>query len=79
MKKRITEPVKKPAVWIGFGVLFTLVTPWYFPAGSWSPLFWGIPYWALIIIAVSLALSIFITWVVLCQWDTGADETEDER
>jgi len=74
MKRRIIEPVKKPSVWIGFLILFALVNPWYFPAGSWSPLIMGIPYWALIILLVSLALALFITWVVLRQWETGADE-----
>ncbi|MDH4571980.1 MULTISPECIES: hypothetical protein [Salinicola] len=77
MKRRISEPVKKPLVWIGFVILFALINPWYFPAGSWSPLFFGVPYWALIILLASLALSIFITWVVKTQWETGADEDEE--
>jgi len=77
MKKNISEPVKKPLVWIGFIILFALINPWYFPAGSWSPLLFGIPYWALIILVASLSLSIFITWVVMTQWETGADEDEE--
>ncbi|WP_110670697.1 hypothetical protein [Salinicola halophilus] len=78
MKRRIREPVKSPVVWIGFILLFALVTPWYFPSGDFRPLLWGVPYWAVIVLGASLALSLFITWVVATQWQTGADDDEGE-
>lgn len=51
------EPVRSPVVWILFVLLMALITPWYFPDGSFEPLLWGVPYWAWIILAASLALS----------------------
>ena len=74
MKRKSKEPVKSPLVWIVFVAVFAAINPWYFPAGSFEPLIWGVPYWAWIIFAASLALSVFVTWVVCCQWDMGADE-----
>lgn len=74
MKPRMSEPIRKKRVWIGFVVLFALINPWYFPAGISSSLIMGVPLWALIILLASLALSIFITWVVLTQWHTDSDE-----
>ncbi|ERJ18609.1 hypothetical protein T35B1_03921 [Salinisphaera shabanensis T35B1] len=74
MKRKSKEPVKSPLVWIVFVVVFAAINPWYFPAGSFEPLIWGVPYWAWIILAASLALSVFVTWVVCCQWDMGADD-----
>ncbi|GAB3674322.1 hypothetical protein [Salinisphaera aquimarina] len=78
MKRKTKEPVKSPLVWLVFVVIFALINPWYFPAGSYTPLFWGVPYWAWIILAASLALSVFITWVVCCQWDLDADNDHNE-
>ncbi|GHC24116.1 hypothetical protein GCM10010082_15720 [Kushneria pakistanensis] len=77
MTPRISEPVRKKRVWIGFIVLFALINPWYFAADAGSTLIMGIPLWALIILAASLGLSIFITWTIQTQWRTDSDERYD--
>lgn len=71
---KMSEPVCKRRVWLGFAVLFALINPWYFPAGMTTPRVLGVPLWALIVLAASLALSVFITWVVATQWHTDSDE-----
>ncbi|MFP5300739.1 hypothetical protein R2R70_05880 [Cobetia sp. SIMBA_158] len=71
---KITEPVHNRRVWIGFALLFMLINPWYFPNGMTTPLVLGVPLWALIVLAASLLMSIFITWVVMTQWHTDSDE-----
>ncbi|WP_110685022.1 hypothetical protein [Salinicola aestuarinus] len=71
---RMSEPVRKRRVWIGFALLFALINPWYFPAGMTTPLILGVPLWAIIVLVASLALSVFITWVVMTQWHTDSDE-----
>lgn len=71
---KMSEPVRKRRVWIGFTVLFLLINPWYFPAGMTTPRVLGIPLWALIVVAASLLLSAFITWTVATQWHTDSDE-----
>lgn len=70
------EPIKNVKLWIVFGIIIILSTPWYMPAGSFQPLFFGIPYWALIMIIVSLVLSAFITYVIKFHWNIVED---DER
>jgi hypothetical protein len=76
MSKPRKEPIKNVKLWIVFGMIFALLNPWYFPTGSYEPLIWGIPYWALIIIGVSLALSAFLTYVLKYEWQL---EEEDEQ
>lgn len=76
--RKTREPVKNPWVWILFVIIFALINPWYFPVGSYTPLIWGVPLWAWAILAASLALSVFVTWVVHCQWDMRTDD-EQER
>nr|WP_239534139.1 hypothetical protein [Thalassobacillus pellis] len=58
------------------GILFVLINPWYFPAGSYQPLFWGIPYWAFIIIGASLLLSAFLSYILKYHWDLAEEEEE---
>ncbi|WP_079526231.1 hypothetical protein [Halobacillus hunanensis] len=78
MSKPKKEPIKNGKLWIIFGILFALINPWYFPEGSYQPLFWGIPYWALIIIAASLLLSAFISYVIKYQWQLEEEEEKKE-
>lgn len=78
MKRKLKEPAKSPLVWIAFGAVLVAINPWYFPAGSFEPLIWGVPYWAWIILAASLGLSVFVHWVVCFQWDMGNDDEDRE-
>lgn len=74
MKHRMSEPVRKRRVWIGFIVLFVLINPWYFASDAGSTQVMGIPVWALTVLGASLLLSIFITWTIRTQWQTDSDE-----
>lgn len=74
MKPRMSEPVRKRRVWMGFIVLFVLINPWYFASDAGSTRLMGIPLWALTILGASLALSVFITWTINTQWRTDSDE-----
>lgn len=76
MSRPKKEPIKNGKLWIVFGILFILINPWYFPTGSYKPLFLGIPYWAFIIIGASLFLSVFLTYVLKYQWQLEEDEEE---
>ncbi|MES1924504.1 hypothetical protein [Salinisphaera sp. T31B1] len=76
MARQSKEPIKRPIVWIVFIAVFALINPWYFTDGAYTPLIWGVPYWAWIILAASLALSVFVTWVVCCHWDMQTDEQD---
>lgn len=82
MKKPTKEPIKNVKIWIVLGLIFLLCVPWYFPQGSYKPLIFGIPYWALFIIAASIALSAFLTYVLKYEWHMEEEEAsrvkEDE-
>lgn len=76
MSRPKKEPIKNGKIWIVFGIIFVFSIPWYFPTGSYLPLIWGIPYWALIIIFVSLVLSAFATYVLKYHWQLEEDDEE---
>lgn len=78
MNRPKKEPIKNPKVWVIIGILIALITPWYFPAGSYHPLIFGVPYWAWIIIAASLLLSAFLSYVLKYQWQLEEDIEEEE-
>ncbi|AQS55976.1 MAG: hypothetical protein LOD88_13655 [Novibacillus thermophilus] len=81
MNKPIKEPIKNVKIWMVLGLIFLLSVPWYFPQGSYQPLIFGIPYWALFIIAVSIALSAFLTYVLKYEWhmeEEASHVKEDE-
>lgn len=75
--KLIKEPIKSGKLWIVLGVLFLLSVPWYLPAGSYKPIFFGLPYWVWIILLDSLALSITLTYALKRLWVSTEDETEE--
>lgn len=68
------EPIKNYKIWLGFLVIFILLTPWYFPSGGEPVLIFGVPLWALVIILMSVVLSLYITYVIRYHWDTEDEE-----
>lgn len=73
--KKIKEPIKNWKIWIVLIVLYIMSVPWYFPEGSYNPIILGVPYWAIIIMGVSLAISITLTYILKNCWQM-ADEEE---
>lgn len=63
-----TDPVNKPWVWVGFGLLFAALIPIWPITGSW----WGIPAWAVFAVATSAATSAFTAFVILRVWRDDA-------
>src|SRR5699024_11373563 len=55
--KFIKEPIKSWKLLVVLGILFFLAVPWYLPVGSYEPIIFGIPYWAWIVLFVSIAIS----------------------
>ncbi|QQK81807.1 hypothetical protein HUG20_01200 [Salicibibacter cibi] len=56
------------------GLLIIFNAPWYLPEGSIEPMIFGIPYWALISLLLSLLLSAYLSWVCLTQWNVIEEE-----
>ncbi|MFB5663414.1 hypothetical protein [Alteribacillus sp. HJP-4] len=77
MTKGIKEPIKKPWIWIIMGALILFNAPWYLPVGSTEPYIFGLPYWALISILLSLFLCGFLSWLCLKEWHI-VEELEEE-
>jgi len=78
-KKQIKEPIRKKWIWIALLLIVIGNVPGYLPVGSYEPLIFGVPYWALIILAFSLILCGFLSWVTLKEWDIVEDEEEAEK
>ncbi len=76
MEKKRKEPIKKPGIWIGIGIILLLLVPWYLPAGSYEPLIFGFPYWALIVIGMSIVLSAFLSYVIKYHWHIEEESEE---
>lgn len=74
------EPIKNWKIWIVLIVLFVLCVPWYLPTGSYEPLILGVPYWAWIILGVSLLISIVLTYILKHHWQlTDEEELQEEE
>lgn len=72
-KKKCPEPVKNPKLVIVFLILVALTVPWYFPKGTYEPIFFGFPYWAMISLIMSIALAVFLSWTIENRWDENED------
>lgn len=77
MKKK--EPIKNWKLWIILIILYVLCVPWYLPEGSFNPIILGVPYWALIIMGVSLLVSITLTYILKHHWHVADEEEESEK
>ncbi|SFE37128.1 hypothetical protein SAMN05216238_1143 [Lentibacillus persicus] len=76
MNKQRKEPINYPKIWIAFGILLALITPWYFP-GSFDDIFiFGLPLWAIIIIIASLMLSATLSYVIKHFWMIEEEKEE---
>ena len=71
------EPVKHIKIWIVLLILYVLSVPWYLPKGTYLPIVFGIPYWGWIVLGVSLAISITLTYVIKHYWQLSDEENED--
>jgi len=77
--KFIKEPIKSWKLWVVLGILFFLAVPWYLPVGSYEPIIFGIPYWAWIVLFVSIAISATITFAIKFLWKTVGDDSKREE
>lgn len=77
MKRK--EPIKNWKLWIPLVILFILAVPWYLPTGSFNPIILGVPYWALIIMGISVIISITLTYIVKNHWQMTDEETKERE
>ncbi|MDY0393495.1 hypothetical protein ACFSMW_17990 [Virgibacillus halophilus] len=77
--KQKKEPIKNWKIWVVLVGLFVLSVPWYLPTGSYEPLIFGVPYWAWIIIGISLIISAALSYILRNCWHmTDEDEMWEE-
>lgn len=73
------EPIKNGKLWIVFGILLALITPWYFPKSFGEIMIYGVPLWAIIIIVASILLSTFLSYVIRYHWVVEEENEIDEK
>ncbi|MGF2618112.1 hypothetical protein FZC84_22180 [Rossellomorea vietnamensis] len=76
MKQR-KEPIKSKKVWTIIISIFLLSVPWYLPVGS-SYIILGAPYWGWLVVIASLAMSVYLTYVLKHEWEIHDDKAEGD-
>ncbi|MEN1970505.1 hypothetical protein WMZ97_20815 [Lentibacillus sp. N15] len=78
MQQSKKEPIKNGKIWIVFGILLALITPWYFPKSFGEILIYGIPLWAIIIIIASILLSASLSYAIRYHWMIEEENEKDD-
>ncbi|MBM7585717.1 hypothetical protein JOC86_002259 [Bacillus pakistanensis] len=73
------EPIKNVKIWVIILGIFLLSIPWYLPEGSSYILAFGIPYWGWMVLAASLGMSIYLTYVLNHEWQMEEEETGGDQ
>lgn len=63
----------RPWIWIGYGILFLVAIPWYWPEGDERILF-GFPLWVIVSVGVSFLISCYTAWLFLSGWPDREEE-----
>lgn len=79
MRLDIKEPIRKKWIWLVLVALVLFNAPWFLPEGSIEPFLLGIPYWVVLVLALSVLLSAFIHWICMTQWNILEDQEEADR
>lgn len=72
------EPIRRPWVWVVTAVLLVGGVPWYWPPGTVHPLVLGLPLWALVSMAFTVALAAHLSYVCRTQWAMADEGGDDE-
>ncbi len=65
------EPRSHPIVWVVYALLYAVAIPWYWPKGYRGALIFGLPTWAAVSLAATLALAVWTAFVIHRYWDEG--------
>jgi len=79
MERKFKEPIRIKWVWIVLGIIILSGVPWYLPIGGIYPIVFGLPYWALISVVSSIALAIFLNYVMSNLWDMESLKEDDKK
>ena len=69
--RRRDEPRSHPIVWVVYALLYAVAIPWYWPKGYRGALIFGLPTWAAVSLAATLALAVWTAFVIHRYWDEG--------
>lgn len=73
------EPIQRKWIWFVLTALVLFNAPWYLPQGSIEPFILGLPYWFVVVVVLTLALSAFLSWICLTQWNVLEPEEEAQN
>ena len=68
------EPAKHIWLWFVYVGLFALSIPWYFPAGQYPSVWFGLPSWVVISLASTVGIALFTVFVIRRYWFEGKQE-----
>ncbi len=64
-------------VWLTYAALITVAVPWYWPKED-TTLWFGLPRWVVVAVAVSVVISCFTALLLFRPW-TDEAEREEQR
>lgn len=59
-------------------VLLVLSVPWYFPAGSGTPLVFGFPLWGFVSLACYAAIAFLVVWRLPRLWGNAVRAADED-
>ncbi len=68
------EPIRHVWVWFVYVGLFAISIPWYFPAGDYPSIWFGLPSWVVISFAATVGVALFTVFVIRNYWSAGDPE-----
>lgn len=77
--KQVREPIRIKWIWPVLVAIIVLGVPWYLPQGSYKPIIMGFPYWTFISALLTVALSLFLGYVMTYCWDMESTLEDDSK
>ncbi|KMS82692.1 hypothetical protein [Prauserella rugosa] len=74
----LSEPIRRPWLWVTFVLLILAMAPWYLPEGETAPLVFGLPYWFVISIGATLIFAAVTSWTCVRRWNLAEPEEEGQ-
>lgn len=79
MKKSYKEPIQHKWIWVVLVFIALAGVPWYLPVNTIYPIILGLPYWAFISLVASIALGIFLNYVIKNCWEMEILKEDSEN
>ena len=71
------EPCRQRWVWVVYALLFASSVSWYLPGHAQTLIWFGLPAWVVLSLAITLGIALFTVFVIREYWQE--EEEQDGR